>query len=308
MRKQWKERYGSALADLDDGSRDGLASHDSRSDRSESRPRLDQGCELCGSQGIEFGDGLNPGFDFVSDQPDSNPPPGPVFLRANLKGNVKFVDASEHSLEATSARFEKVSAAAPPAVISEAVRLTDKKTLLYPWEKGRLGRIFGEQGRLNLKKPKLHPGTNNFVEVGVAVQEGFKFDASVSIRHPTSEQALYLSVVKNIVGCTYAEEREAQRDHVVRQWWDQLKLDMSASDPGRAAAAEHGLIEVYRYGLELLDAVFGLKSPNTLLKRLCAVKLYGQWVIRNYAEAWIPGDKSVELCFLLRSRYCFIST
>ena len=141
---------------------------------------------------------------------------------------------------------------------------------------------------MNLKKPKLHPGNNNFVEVGVAVQEGFKIDASVSIRHPPAERALYLSVVKNIVGCTYAEEREAQRDHVVRQWWDQLKLDMSASDPGRAAAAEHGLIEVYRYGLELLDAVFGLKSPNTLLKRLCAIKLYGQWVIRNYAEAWIP--------------------
>ena len=141
---------------------------------------------------------------------------------------------------------------------------------------------------MNLKKPKLHPGNNNFVEVGVAVQEGFKIGASVSIRHPPAERAPFLSVVKNIVGCTYAEEREAQRDHVVRQWWDQLKLDMPASDPGRAAAAEHGLIEVYRYGLELSDAVFGLKSPNTLLKRLCAIKLYGQWVIRNYAEAWIP--------------------
>ena len=59
----------------------------------------------------------------------------------------------------------------------------------------------------------------------------------------------------------------------MRQWWDQLKLDMSASDPGRAAAAEHGLVEVDKCGLEMLDAVFGLKSPNTL-----------------------TGAKSVELC------------
>ena len=81
------------------------------------------------------------------------------------------------------------------------------------------------------------------MEVRVAVQEGFKFDASVSIRRSSTDHALYLSAVKNIVGCTYAEEHEAQRDHVVRQWWDQLKLDMSASDPGRAVAAEHGLIK-----------------------------------------------------------------
>ena len=131
MRRRWKERFGSALADLDDGSRDGLTSHDSRSDGSDKRRHLDHGWELCGSQGIDFGEGLNPDFDFasegVSDQPDSNPPPGPTFLRANLKGNVKFVDASEHGLETAPARFEKVSAAAPPAVISEAVRLTDKR-------------------------------------------------------------------------------------------------------------------------------------------------------------------------------------
>ena len=36
----------------------------------------------------------------------------------------------------------------------------------------------------------------------------------------------------------------------MRQWCDQLKLDMSASDPERAAAAEHGLVEVDKCGLE----------------------------------------------------------
>ena len=51
---------------------------------------------------------------------------------------------------------------------------------------------------------------------------------------------------------------------------------------------KRGLSDVFKYGLELLDAVFGLKSPNTLLKRLCAIKLYNQWQMRNYTETWIP--------------------
>ena len=97
-----------------------------------------------------------------------------------------------------------------------------------------------------------------------------------------------MSVVKNIIGCSYEDERQSQRDHAIRQWWDLLKLNMSCSDPGRAAVHEHGLVDVYRYGIELLDAVFALKSPNTVPKRLCAIKIFGQWVIRNYAEAWIP--------------------
>ena len=113
------------------------------------------------------------------------------------------------------------------------------------------------------------------------MDSGFKLGASVSVQQGPTKKAIYLSVVRNIIiiGCSFAEERESQRDHAIRQWWDLLKLNMACSDPGRAAVHEHGLVDVYRYGIELLDAIFALKSPNTLLKRLCAVKLFGQWVI-----------------------------
>lgn len=126
------------------------------------------------------------------------------------------------------------------------------------------------------------------MEVGVGVSDGFKLDGSVSVQPAACDKAIYRSVVKHIVGCTYMDERAAQRDHAIRQWWDLLRLNMSMSDPGRAAVHERGLSEIYRYGLELLDAVFGLKSPNTLMKRLCAIKLFNQWLIRNYTETWLP--------------------
>lgn len=78
-----------------------------------------------------------------------------------------------------------------------------------------------------------------------------------------------------------------QRDHAIRQWWDLLRLNMSMSDPGRVAVAEHGLADIFRYGIDLLDSIFGLKSPN-MLKRLCAIKIYNQWMMRNFTETWIP--------------------
>ena len=214
--------------------------------------------------------------------------PGSFAAQRDTGDHVKFVDKGTSSAKVEPGRLERVASAAPPGIVSEALRLTDKKTLLYPWEKGRLGRIFGQQGRLSLKKPKLNPGVNNFVNVGIGISDGFHLDGTVTVQTTLHEAALYKAVVKNIVGCTFTEERASQREHALHQWWDLLRLNMAASDPGRAAVQEKGLSEVFRYGLELLDATFGLKSPGTLLKRLCAIKLFNQWQMRNFTETWIP--------------------
>lgn len=70
--------------------------------------------------------------------------------------NLIFFDKGSGQSSEVPTKFEKVATSVPPTVVSAAVRLTDKKPVLFPCEKGRLGRIFGDQGRLNLKQPKLH--------------------------------------------------------------------------------------------------------------------------------------------------------
>ena len=262
---------------------------------------LESGDDVFGSTGAQFEmtgeqfEPMHPWDDFEhleSCAKDANtfPPvfPGSFAAQRDTGGHVKFVDKGTSSAKMEPGRLERVASAAPPGIVSEALRLTDKKTLLYPWEKGRLGRIFGQQGRLSLKKPKLNPGVNNFVNVGIGISDGFHLDGTVTVQSTLHEAALYRAVVKNIVGCTFTEERASQREHALHQWWDLLRLNMAASDPGRAAVQEKGLSEVFRYGLELLDATFGLKSPGTLLKRLCAIKLFNQWQMRNFTETWIP--------------------
>ena len=294
MRKRWRDRFS--------GNRSGEL--DSPTSMPVSVPEEDEASDAeLNAEAVQqslFGGDLD--FDFLDDSKgvasggsatgiESQFPPQPPklpLMHDEPGSGLKFVDKGSGQSSEQSTKFEKVATSVPSTVVSAAVRLTDKKPILFPWEKGRLGRIFGDQGRLNLKQPKLHAGSNNFVEVGVGVSDGFKLDGSVSVQPAKCDKAIYRSVVKHIVGCTYVEERAAQRDHAIRQWWDLLRLNMSMSDPGRAAVHEKGLSEIYRYGLELLDAVFGLKSPNTLMKRLCAIKLFNQWLIRNYTETWLP--------------------
>ncbi|CAL1140753.1 unnamed protein product [Cladocopium goreaui] len=275
MRKRWRDKYSAREARLDDSPTDmpvslpgdELDAHEFDEDFNNPLLALGGSFEpLDASAGLELHE--------PSEQVEASfPPSAPVmpFRTAASDSRVKFVDKSLPSASSEPARFETVASMASPAVVSEALRLTDKRPVLYPWEKGR-----------------LKQGVNNFVQVGVAVSDGFQLDASVSVQYERKDAALFQSVVKNIIGCTYMEEREAQREHAIRQWWDLLRLNLNASDPGRAAVQETGLSNVFRYGIELLDAIFGLKSPNTLLKRLCILKMFNLWMIRNYSETWLP--------------------
>ena len=292
MRRRWQSMYGAKPDEPDDAPTTmpvTIPGEDTGVDDADDLFKIATGSssiDFSAQQSIWDLDQLD-ALDWLERPCETPAPVGPA-LAGDKDGKVMFVDKSASAAAAEPTRFEKVAAVAPPGVVSEALRLTDKKPLLFPWEKGRLGRIFGQQGRLSLKQPKLNPGANNFVQVGVGVSEGFHVDGALTVRAGSKDPTLYKAVVKNIIGCTYTEEREAQRDHAVRQWWDLLRFNMAASDPGQAAVHETGLSDIYKYGIELLDAVFGIKSPGTLMKRLCAIKLYNHWIIRHYSEVWIP--------------------
>eukprot|EP00435_Cladocopium_sp_Y103_P033182 s3258_g8.t1 len=250
---------------------------------------------FCGGEDFEVPASLRSWDKLPSDDEGASVfPPVPPLAQAidpEADGHVRFVDKGSVPTSSKPSTFERVASAAPPVIVSEALRLTDKKPLLFPWEKGRLGRIFGDQGRLSMKLPQLSSGSNSFVQVGIGITDNFCTDGTVSVEHPPDDSAIYMGVLKSIVGCSYDEERVAQRDHCLKQWWDLLRLNLSASDPGRVAVKEHGLADMYKYGMETLDAIFGLKSPNTLLKRLCAIKLFNRWLIMEYSETWIPFDE-----------------
>jgi len=216
----------------------------------------------------------------------------PAADSGNANRRVSFVEAGTDP-SAQLGSFSHVGKTAPDTIISEAIRLTDKKPVLYPWEKGRMARIFGDKGRLETKMPRLHASSNSFVKVQVQVGEGLQCAASIGVKPTRTDDALYTSVVKQVIGGSYIEERDAKRELAVRYWWDLLRLDMQCSDPGRIALREKGLADIYKNGLEILDASLGVKSPNTVMKRFYAVKTYNTWVMRQFGKSWLPVDERV---------------
>ena len=215
----------------------------------------------------------------------------PVFEGAKSQG-VSFVDAGAPP-KPFDGNFSHVGKTAPDPVISEAIRLTDKKPVLFPWEKGRMAKIFGDRGRLDAKMPKLHASSNSFVKVDVEVREGTQCSAAVGVRPTRTENAIYSTVVKQVIGGSYLEERSAKRDGAVRSWWDLLRMDMTCSEPGKFALAEKGLHDKYRCGIETIDASLGVKSPNTVMKRFYSVKTYNTWVIRQSGKSWLPLEEKM---------------
>eukprot|EP00435_Cladocopium_sp_Y103_P066923 s261_g29.t1 len=178
-----------------------------------------------------------------------------------------FVDKGEGLNAGKGMSISHVARAAPDTVVTEALRLTDKKVVLFPWEKGRMAKIFGDQGRLETKRPKLHASGNSFVRINVEVSEGLKCKTALDVQPRMEDRAIYSGVVKHVLGGSYIEEREARRSQAVIQWWDLLRLDLNCSDPGRMALNEKGLADIYKNGTEIVDASLGVKSPNTVMKQ-----------------------------------------
>ena len=133
-----------------------------------------------------FGDDFHDG---VFAEPSGATFEPPVLQDFKSRG-VSFVEANENP-RAHAGPFSHVGKAAPDAVISEAIRLTDKKPVLFPWEKGRMAKIFGDRGRLEPKLPRLHTSSNSFVKVDVEVSEGLQCSASIGVRPTRTDDAIY---------------------------------------------------------------------------------------------------------------------
>lgn len=293
MRRRWRSQYRNGIESADDAPSNLPVSLDEEEAQWNSpdwhSPDGVAGMEEQGQNTaleLLFG---HPPFDSFASAGDDLPLASDEADVINPKG-VSFVDGGGDSASA-SGSFAHVGRAAPDTIISEAIRLTEKKPVLFPWEKGRMARVFGSQGRLEPKMPRLHPSSNSFVKVDVEVHAGMQCEATIGVRPTRTDDALYVGAVKQVLGGSYIEERDAKREVAVRGWWDLLRFDMKCSDPGRIALQEKGLADIYKNGIEILDASLGVKSPNTVMKRLYAIKTYNTWAMRKFGKSWLPVDE-----------------
>lgn len=215
----------------------------------------------------------------------------------NKRAKYTIVDRSASSVVDKDS-IAHVRLAVPDVVEKEAVRLAERNHFRYPWERGRLSKIFGSgDSKLNLV-PKLQPSAHNFVKLCVNVEDNVSFSSGMEVSHPEDQKTLYLQAVKAFHGGSYLEERGEKRTLAVKSWWELISSNLHASDPGRTALSEVSDELVYTYGKDILDACVALRSPNTLLKRFYSLKSFADWTIAEGLGPWLPLAERVVWKYL----------
>ena len=100
-------------------------------------------------------------------------------------------------------------------VVKDAIKLTDGNQFKYPWERGRLKRIFSGVSPLDAVSTRLQPSRNNFVSVQVQIGDKSSLTTSLHVAPSKPDGAIYLQSVHVMLGGSYMEDGEHQRADAV---------------------------------------------------------------------------------------------
>ena len=158
-------------------------------------------------------------------------------------------------------------------------------SLLLPWETGVFAQIFGNAELLSLPTVCLpEPDSGLMDEVIAAVD-------AVESSKPMQLASCYDKAVRNVQDMEYFENKHRLLELACGQWLKMLACDWSATGVGEILAKDMQKDATGACAYETLKACFGIKSPQTLLKRASSLRRYFKWhsEIRDDAQF-------VELC------------
>ena len=162
----------------------------------------------------------------------------------------------------------------------------------FPWEKGRLAAIFSNKPLVKDATPVLKPGGMNPVGMQLHVDHLGSVSAVPVVRESKVFHAHFMDVVRKADDVANKVDRENRRQSAIRSWWELLSHSISSSSVGRRIIVEADLDTVATVAAVNLDAVFGLKSPGTLFRRLYALQAYESWCVQNLGHHWLPVKES----------------
>jgi hypothetical protein len=112
--------------------------------------------------------------------------------------------------------------------------------------------------------------------------------AKASVDPVPQRSSVFASVVKKLDDVPVREDREAQRKRAIEGWWNLLAFSLVASTIGLKVSVEATMDTVVACAHQILDAVFAVKSPGTLMRRLYSIQAYEQWIMDKFGEHWLP--------------------
>ena len=154
------------------------------------------------------------------------------------------------------------------AVSDQFIRGARLAGVTMPWETPLMRQIFSEDGQglgVSLTMP-LDWGTSDLLAVG---------ERSSGVGQPPIPSQCRWSCAQYVVHKTdetYLQQRDRTMNNALAKWKFLVLLDPARSEVGRQiGTADHDS------ATQVLTSVMGVKSPNTVLKRACALMMYYRW-------------------------------
>ena len=175
----------------------------------------------------------------------------------------------------------------------QAISNTDMGVFKFPWEKGRLAKIFANEPAVKLKVPKLQPSSRNLLQMSVHVDATGSLTAKPVLQADThaASRPIFLDVVRSTADVAEPVDRDETRTQALKAWWTLLAHDLTSSAVGRKVTVEANFDNVVETALAILDATFAVKSPGTLMRRVYSVQAYEDWCAETLGKHWLPVDE-----------------
>jgi len=149
--------------------------------------------------------------------------------------------------------------------------------LLFPWETGTMREIFCDR-----VVPPLTPALGDTTDHSL-LSENVEPRTSVHMLTPfdTDTQPAYLHAVRSLKDVDYIDGKRAQLTLASSKWMELLSLNWRASSVGEQICQDLQVDPSGETAEQSLKAVFGVKSPTTLLKRAASLRQYVTWFQRK---------------------------
>ena len=147
-------------------------------------------------------------------------------------------DAFDLEDETVEPSRDSVVHASLPKHGSDAARATNLNVFKYPWESGRLAKIFSNDDPFKLSAPSLQPGGRNFISMCLEVSQGASAVAKVKVQGGSTGESIFQSVVKKSDDISVQQNKKKQRCAAIEGWWKLLSSDPTANSIGLRALEE----------------------------------------------------------------------
>ena len=158
-----------------------------------------------------------------------------------------------------------------------------QSTLSYPWERGVARGIFSDSVLPSF--PSAAPS----MSLDLRVDAADPFAMPIDDIHGHSVDGLHFSAfVKNIPDQEYFEAKQARMELACSRWLSLLQQCSLASTAGAQLLRDMYQDNTGVSAEKTLRALFGTKSPNTVLKRARTMSRYCKWVKDSLGEQPLP--------------------